>query len=151
MVANYKSVNDLAKISSIKDSHCFVTASASGFVRTYDIRNHQKALNKFDMPAGITSLQISKEGNYILCGYREKAEILSCTDRTNKSVFLSKTKKANRKKANSLIKGNENLSNIQFMHDSETEGDIIAVDDINIGNVVMKNVTMTTSTLTIPL
>jgi hypothetical protein len=40
---------------------------------------------------------------------------------------------------------------MQFLHDSPTEGDIIAVDDENIGSVVMKNVTMTTSTLAIPL
>lgn len=50
----------------------FATASSEGFIRTYDIRNHYKALNKFQMPTEITSLEISKKGNYVLCTYDHK-------------------------------------------------------------------------------
>jgi len=128
-VASYKTVHDLSRIACIEGSHCYVTSSLQGCVRTYDIRNNQKALNKFEMLPGITSLEISREGSYILCGYKEKAEILSCTDQKHNSVFSSKTKMTDRKKSNSLIQGHEHLSHIQFWRDSETEGDIIAVND----------------------
>jgi hypothetical protein len=43
------------------------------------------------MAPGITFIQVSDEGGYILCGYGHKAQILNCTDKNQqKFVFSSR-------------------------------------------------------------
>jgi hypothetical protein len=83
MVVRYKSVWNLSKISNIFMEFYYAIASTDGMVRTYDIRKSHKAkaLNKFKMPKGITSLQVSSNGGFILCKYGHKAQILYCKNK----------------------------------------------------------------------
>lgn len=140
-VAKYKTVKSLSKISSVFGEYYYATSSTDGMVRTYDLRTKEKALNKFRMAPGITSLQVSDEGSYILCRYGHKAHILSCRDKNQQtSVFESRISYSDRKNARKLMAGYDHLSHIQFLHGSETEGDIMAVDDSNPCQLVVKNV-----------
>jgi hypothetical protein len=50
-----------------------------------------------------------------------------------------------------FIQDHELLTNIQFLEGSKTEGDVIALDNTTNGNVVMRNVVLSTSTINIPL
>ena len=96
----------MSKISSVFGEYFYATSSSDGLVRTYDLRTHEKALNKFKMAPGITSLQVSDEGGYILCRYGHKAHILCCTDKNQQSsAFAARINKTDRKNARKLLAG----------------------------------------------
>lgn len=116
LISKYKTVKDLHKISNCFNQHHFAIASEDGNVRIFDLNNYGKAINKFKMPAGITSLQISDSGNYILCRYGHKAHMITCQDKYSGSMFESRTKLEDRKASKKLVKGYEHLWHLQFSH-----------------------------------